>query len=277
MNNMKQNIQRLYELDAVLQLSLDPKNDGQIMKVHPGKLKEMIAEQKEKEDGQNDGESHLGLPARADDNKHKSYSTRSQDRLCTESFVSDNEILQRMNMPSDVQFDPICPIPFDKFRAEKLLPSNHHKVQDIDLEDNAGAEDSSESSDDEFDRFIKRTMPHQPTERPARARTRTFRANMAVTKSSFGADRRQLDSQDSQEQPYNFKRKHYTEDTQENIIHYKYQIAKGLQGVMEQHHQHGPDQQMYGYGGHDEPPLNISSPRQAVYSNYKGQQTSTPR
>ena len=30
MNNMKQNIQRLYELDSVLQLSLDPKNDGQI-------------------------------------------------------------------------------------------------------------------------------------------------------------------------------------------------------------------------------------------------------
>ena len=39
MHNMKQNIQRLYELDSVLQMSLDPKNDDQLQRVHPGTIK----------------------------------------------------------------------------------------------------------------------------------------------------------------------------------------------------------------------------------------------
>jgi len=52
-------------------------------------------------------------------------------------------------------FDPICPIPFDRSRAQKLLPRNHLHVRSIEIDGNAQGQfdDSSESSDDEFSSY----------------------------------------------------------------------------------------------------------------------------
>lgn len=92
----------------------------------------------------------------------RSTLTQSDGRLVTESFVSESEFKRKGNVPADVEFDPICPIPFNKYRAEKMLPGNHLFVQSIDIESHAGGQmdESSGSSEDEFDQIIRKTAPH---------------------------------------------------------------------------------------------------------------------
>lgn len=79
MHNMKQNIQRLYELDSVLQMSLDPKNDSQIQRVHPGTIKIVQDNSKDKQSGQNLNEADPGaaVPTAGGEDKRKSQSTHS--------------------------------------------------------------------------------------------------------------------------------------------------------------------------------------------------------
>ena len=162
-----------------------------------------------------------------------SHSTKSNDKLVTESFVSENELMTRANMPVDVTFDPICPVPFNKFRAEKLLPDNLNRVKNIDLQSNDGDMESSQSSsEDEFDRQIKNNMPYQPNQYDLKKKyTRKASKNMGITKSSFGAN--QTFQSNGSDSPYNFKRKEYSQKTKYDMQNYKYQIAKGVKDAFE--------------------------------------------
>jgi hypothetical protein len=57
-------------------------------------------------------------------------------------------------------------------------------------------------------------------------------------------------------------------------------MAQGLNEVMETSKINAllaTEVKLGGYPDYDEPRVGVSSPRQAVYSNYKGQETSTPR
>lgn len=82
-----------------------------------------------------------------------SMDTNTEDKIFTESYVENSEDGGGFGAKAGAdlnEFDPISAVPFDNYRAQKMLPRNHNLVKKIESNSRGQFDDTSESSVDEF-------------------------------------------------------------------------------------------------------------------------------